>query len=299
MKKNNIYKYLLIVILSLIIIYLLQKIINKQVIKIYPNNKVELVNSDDFDDITETEYNTNDKTISDLMGLYNNSNNNYYNEDNSDLSRLVNQVNKVFKHLDPQERINLSKRKLDEQYLQELRQKLNLMTDTSMIIDNKVTNVNTGIIFDTVLAPEDLYIGENIRVEIDNQCLDYKDNDKLILNPCDKQSQYLNFKKVSINTPKDFNDNLHPSFSFLKVKEDTIPFAHSIIQTSCDDCDNICLDDNGKFAYDCDICGTDTKCESCCKKYKKCLTIVKNKSNNGYTTFVENCNGRTAQKFYI
>jgi hypothetical protein len=297
--KNNSYKYVLIVILSLIIIYLLQKIVNKQIKKVNP--KVNLVSADKFNDITDTEYKENDKVLDDLIGLYNDNNNNYYDDDNSNLTRLIKQVNKVFKHLEPQERINLSKKKLDEQYLNELRNKLNEMSDSTSL-DNQITNVNTGITFDTVLAPEGLYEGENIRIKInsgkENQCLEYKEDTSPNLFTCDKDNEYLNFKKISINTPKDFNENLHPNFSFLEIKEDSIPYAHSIIQTSCNNCDNICLDDNGKFAYNCEICGSDTNCERCCKKYKKCLSIVKNKTDYGYTTFIEDCNSRTAQQFY-
>jgi hypothetical protein len=243
-------------------------------------------------DITENEFKENAKTIGDLLQFYNNANTNYYNEDNTDLTKIVKQINKVFNYLNPSQRINLSKRKLDEVYLEELKTQINDLTDNSTLLDNKILNTNTGIAFDTILKDTNF----KVKIETDStedKCLDY-DTNKLV--NCDSTSNYLNFKKIPINTPKDFNNNLHPNLSFVKIKEDTIPFAHSIIQTDCDDCDD-CID-NDMFAYDCDICGTDTKCIKCCKKYKKCLTVIKNKSNNGYTTYVEECNGRSAQQFY-
>jgi hypothetical protein len=313
--NNNNMKNLLILALSLVIVYFIQKIVSKQYSKVNPQgNSLALVNAETFEDgtttteatttteptIGETEYNDNAETIGDLLNFYNNTNTNYYNEDNTDLTRLVKQVNKVFKYLNPEQRINLSKRKLDEVYLEDLKREIDNLTDNTTMLNNKILNTNTGIAFDTILNGDTT--NGNIRIKIENddgenECLEYDTDTTNKVLKCDNTtSQYLDFKRVPINTPQDFNNNLHPDLSFVKIKDDTIPYSHSIIQTTCDDCDD-CINDNDMFAYDCNSCGTDTKCIKCCKKYKKCLTVVKNTTNSGYTTFVEECNGRSAQQF--
>jgi hypothetical protein len=291
MKTNETIKFFIISTLTLCILYLVEKIISYE-LKNSTNNNIKLVDNNGNNmtdanitnvneetekfDVNEEVYNENETSIDKLYGFHNDANRNYYNEDNNDLSRIIGQVNKVFKYLNPEQRINLSKRKLDEQYLQEIKGQLNKITDETLNLNNKVHNVNTGILFDTIINTSNnnnIKIKHSIDEDGNSKCLDYNSSTKsLSVENC--ADVEFNFNAVEINNVKQYNDNIHPSFNFLKSNEDELPFAHNVIQVKCDDCD----EENEKF--------------------KKCLTIVKNKTNSGYTTFVEECNGRTAQQFY-
>lgn len=284
MKTNETIKFFIIATLTLCILYLVEKIISYELSKYSTNNNIKLVDNNGNDMTGETEkfvidsdlYNDNEIAIAGLYRFHNNANRNYYNEDNSDLSRIVGQVNKVFKYLNPEQRINLSKRKLDEKYLQELKDQLNALTDETLNLNNKVHNVNTGILFDTIIDTsntDNIKIKHSIDEDGNSKCLDYNSSTKS-LSVEDCADVEFNFNAVEINNVKQYNDNIHPSFNFVKSNEDELPLAHNVIQVKCDDCDK----DNENF--------------------KKCLTIVKNKTDSGYTTFVEECNGRTAQQFY-
>lgn len=312
-------KYLIIITLVICILYLVEKIINGKI----NSDKLELVkdtkNKVDKFSVSTDDYNSNDNIITNLLNLHNNANQNYYNEDNSDLSRTIKNINKVFKKLNPEQRINLSKKKLDELYLKELQNQLNELTNDLVQGDNKINNVNTGIIFNTenITGVEDNNTGvennntiqvkynEDGNVLNNNKCFTYNtDENKLEIKECDITNENQRFKKIYINTSQSFNDNLNRNYNFLETKNDTIPFRHNIIQLECKDCETDCYETNNSiktFKYNCNFCNTSNnteECNKCCKKYKKCLTIVKNKNDNAYTTFIEDCNGRSAQQFY-
>lgn len=300
-------KIFIITSLVICILYIIEKLINTnnniKLVKI--NNDTEKFNTDAVNDVdavdnteagtasegegvdlnaipyvvSESEYNNNDATIADLLNFHNNANQNYYNEDNSDLSRIVKDVNKVFKYLDADQRINLSKKKLDEKYLNDLRKQLNDITDNLSLYNNSINNINTGMVFDT----ENVGSSDNIIIKYNDDgtyagnqnCFEYDSNTNTVsVKKCDTNNKKQVFTPVHIDTTQKFNENLHHNYTFVKSKDDKLPFAHSVIQVACDNCN-----ENDK-------------------NYKKCLTIVKNNNNSGYTTFVEECNGRSAQRFY-
>lgn len=276
---ENIVKLILILILLSATIYMWIKGNNGLV-----KQRIELV-SDTFtnSNVEETVFDSNQEKVDSILEINNNLQRNYYGEPGKEYETIANNANKMFKYLNPDEDINLSKRKLDIKYMTQLKTQLNNMTQEATIGSkvDKIVNVNNGFFFDTIDRGNDKSGNSLFNIKYTsnnndsiNKCLTH---DLKVVN-CDSSDDNQKFRSVLLNDANTYNNHLHPNYSFNKSSHEGIfEFPYKVVQVNY-------TGDNKN----------DTK-------YNKCLSITgkkDTKTNTGMSVFIEECNGRTAQKFY-
>ena len=188
-------KLLLIFILIITILYLLQN--KKEKITLIPSNK------DNFSDLEkQTKFNelTDDEKVAILKQIDNNTQLDYY----KDNDKINTDINKIFKYLNPEEKINLSKRRLEEKLYNKLKTEFDTLLDDVNITD-KLIHEQTGFILTT--NPTTVTQSEFNITDIDDT---------------------TKFKINNIDTVEKYNNNLHADFADSKITE--LPYSFKTIE---------------------------------------------------------------------
>lgn len=224
----------------------------KDEIKLIPDNKEHFDKTEQFNSPNQSEIIEEAKEVLD--------NHQYDEYINNDV--LNSNINRMFKYLKPDERINLSKRRLDEKLKNELEKSLNNLLAESKIYNNKLIHVNSGYMPSFQENPND---NNKIKIKSD------PDSNKFLKSDGEygTSDEAIEFEITSINNVSDFNKNLDKDFSSNeKNAADTILFPHRIVKHQPED-------------------NNESNNES-----KLCLS----RSNN--VLKIEKCNGSSYQKFY-
>lgn len=191
-------KLLLIFILLITILYLLQN--KKENITLIPSNK------DNFSDLEmkTNKFNelTDDKKVAILKQIDNNTQIDYY----KDNDKVNTDINKIFKYLNPEEKINLSKRRLEEKLYNKLKTEFDTLLDDVNITD-KLIHEQTGFILTT--NPTTVNQSEFKITDIDDT---------------------TGFKINNIDTVEKYNENLHADFVDSKITE--LPYSFKTIEAT-------------------------------------------------------------------
>lgn len=260
MKKSVMILIIILVILLLLNFYFPYLLINA-INLIKSNNLNHLIKNVEVTNKVEepftNTFETTDTTINNFMENINNLQKYNYPSNaelNSQLNNIVNQISN--------NKIDISKKKLDEKYYKDRKAKLDELINDTLIENNKLIHINS----DYMLLKDNVEDNE-FKIKFDdkeNNCLNYNNNNLVKIN-CDNVAA-TNFNKIDINSIDDYNKYLHENYDFKKKKNiDTLNYNYSILK----------IDDNDNNT-----------------KNNKCLSI-KNK-----TLFIDDCNGSTNQQFY-
>lgn len=192
----------------------------KDEIKLIPDNKENFTEPDQSEIIKEA------KEVLD--------NHQYDEYINNDV--LNSNINRMFKYLKPDERINLSKRRLDEKLKNELEKSLNnLLAESTTIDNNKLIHINSGYM------PSFEKNDGKIKIQkSDSDSNQFLKSDGTY----GTTDEAIEFEITSINNVSDFNKNLDKDFtSNKKNPADTILFPHRIVkhQSDANDGSKLCL----------------------------------------------------------
>lgn len=266
-------KYIRISIISILSVLILIFLLNKyNIVKLHNLINPIKINENFGNTIDETKINNIDNKLNEILDIHNKTKYKEYNVNN--ISVLEENIKNILQGVDM---IKANRKRLEKAEYERLKNKLdNILEETIVNDTHQIIHNNTDTEFNlthNLMNDNNKNINTNIQIDsngdgYNNKCLDHNMNEK----ECNKNDNTQKFKIKYIDNYLKYNEYLHPKYENAKINNLNNPF--NIVQIDCNNCNK-----NDR-------------------KYKQCLTILRDNNNKYLNVFTKDCNGGSSQYFH-